>query len=419
VSYQPQWETVKVSASTLDRVARCEASAALPQIVDANEDNKSQDGRDKGGAAHSFLERVPEVGRDAALLEVDAKWRGFCESINLAKLSDHLKLSREVTLVYNWMVDTARIGEPDESGRVQINRDCELVARTDLLGYDADRRCVYIGDYKTGSSWLPSPDASYQLGLAAVAASRVFKARTASVEYIRIRDDGSIRRFDADLDLFGLDGAAEKIAVIMRRTRELRARIVDGFVPNVVEGQWCKYCPARQHCPAKTALIRTVLHDPQPIPYVQPLTPEIALTAYVQLKRAKDALKQIETVLYAYAKTTPIPLGEEEDGSLRFFGELTREGNDVLDGAIAHAVLAERFGGEIANGAVTMETSKKAITKVVQACKQPDETAKSVFDSIIQAIDERGGISNPTTTSTIEFTVAPDGLAKARKRKAV
>ncbi len=405
---------VRVTGSQLDRIARCEASAALPQVIDANEDDR--DDRDRGTAVHKFLERCGQVGRDVALAEVDEKWRGHCADIELAKLVQQLGMSQEVAVAYNFRDDTARVLQPVTPRAYEIDPTCEVATTIDVCG--AGDRIVYVGDYKGPHAWLPEPEKSYQLGLGAIAVARLHGATRARVEYIRIRDDGTVRKFDAELDVFGLEEVAEKIAKLMNHVPRLRVLIESGTVPDVVEGRHCKYCPAKQHCPAKTALIRHVLSDPQPVPYMLPLTPESALRAYNLLRPAKDAIAQIEAAIYAYAKTTPILLGKEPDGSLRYFGELKREGNDVLDGSIAHAVITEKFGGEVANQVVTMETTKKAISDAVRKHKAEEETHKGALEAVLSEIDKRGGVSNPITTSTIEYSVSPDGEAKARRRKA-
>ena len=411
---------VRVSGGQLDRVVRCQASAALPQIIDANDEDKPD--RNKGLAVHSFLERIPEVGREAALAEVPEEHRNICADIELAKLAAHLKMSREISIAYNWVKDTARLLTPDDQGRVDIDRSCEIAMRLDVVGFNEAERQVFVGDYKTGNGWLPDPEKSYQLGAGAVAAARLFGARSARVEYIRIRDDGTVRKWDATLDLFGLDGTAEAIAKAMSGTQELRDRILGGEIPNVVEGPWCRYCPARQHCPAKTALVRHVLGDPQPIPYAFPLTPEGALRAYVMLKKAKEAINQIDSALFAYAKLTPIPLGIEEDGSERWFGELRRQGSESFDGAITHQVITERFGGETANKVVTMETTKKAIVDAAREHLKPGEKITRVSEDIYKELRIRHQEKNipltKETCTTVEFTVDPSGEAKARKRKA-
>lgn len=404
---------IVVTGSQLDRIVRCPPSGALPQVIDAyDEDSDAK----RGTAINQFLDRVPVVGRDAALAETDELWRGICADIELAKLDDQLKLSHQVALAYNWVADTARLLTPIAPRAYEIDETCEIAMTPDVVGVGAG--VVYIGDYKGPNAWLPEPESSYQLGAAAVAVARLHGATRAKVEYIRIRDDGTPRKFFATLDVFGLEAAAEKIAKLLAGLPARRAAIAAGEVPDVTEGRWCRYCPAKQHCPAKTALVRRVLGDPQPIPYLQPLTPESALRAYRMLKPARDALNAVDAALYAYAKYTPIPLGADEDGSERFFGELRRPGNEVLDGAVAHQVLAELYSGEVANKAVTLDTTKAAITNAIRASLPAGEKITHHTERVYELVRERGGAKRPDTTSTIEYTVAPEGGAvKARKRK--
>lgn len=403
---------VRITGSTFDRVGRCPASAALPQVID-DHDNEA---RDRGTALHKFLERVAAVGREVALAEVDELWRDLCADIELAKLEKQLTLSTEVAVAYNWRDDTARLLQPVEPRVYEIDDTCEVAATLDLLG--AGDRVVYVGDYKGPYAWLPAPEDSYQLGAGAVAAARIFGARAAQVEYIRLRHDGQPRRFYARLDTFGLEAAADRLSTMMGKVTALRSAVAAGEVPDVTEGEWCKYCPARQHCPAKTALIRAVVSDPQPIPYSLPLSPEGARRAYELLKPVKAAIAQIEGALYAYAKLTPIPLGLDADGSERYFGELRRPGNEVLDGAVVHAVLAELYDGETANAAVTMEATKAAITNAVRKAMPPGEKITHHTTKVIETVRERGGATRPITTSTIEYTVDEEGGAKMRKRRA-
>jgi hypothetical protein len=404
-----------VTGSQLDRVARCLASAALPQIIDASDEDN--DSRDRGTAIHRFLERVGDIGREAALAEVDDQWRGICSDLDLGKLATQISLSHEVAIAYNWRADTARLLHPVAPRAYEIDPSCEIATTMDVVGLGQD--AVHVGDYKGPRAWLPAPEQSYQLGLGAVATTRLFDKSHAIVEYIRIRDDGSVRTFRGELDVFDLEAAAARIADLMRGVPDLRIHIEAGLTPDVTEGPWCRYCPAKQHCPAKTALVRRVLTDPAPVSYLEPLTPETALRYYRLLAPARAALAHAEAALYAYAKTTPIPLGDEPDGSTRWFGELRREGNEVLDGAVSHRVLAELYGGEAANSAVTMEVTKKAITDVVRDKLAPGQKITIEAERVFERIRQLGGASRPITTSTTEYTVSADGDAKARRRKGV
>jgi hypothetical protein len=406
------------TGSAFDRTARCAPSAALPQVFDANESSA----RDRGTAIHKYLERVAEhrkAGtedpRAAALGEVDDEWRQTCNDVDLVELTSHLTLSTEVAVAYNWREDTARILFPVEPRIYEIDPDCEIAMTLDLVG--AGDRVVYVGDYKGPYAWLPEPEQSLQLGVGALAVARIFKGRSAVVEYIRIRSDGTTRKFRGELDVFALEALAERVHRMMTDVHELRGAIAAGVTPNVTEGPYCRYCPARQHCPAKTALIRSVLADPAPISLREPITPANAAGVYAIVRKAKDAIAMVDAALYAYAKTERIPLGVDADGSLRFFGELRRPGNEVLDGATVHRVLAERYGGEAANAAVTMETTKKAIGDVARKHLGPDEKITKVVEAIVDQVRELGGATRKETCTTVEFTEAPDGQAKVRKRK--
>lgn len=404
---------IRTTGSQLDRVVRCTASAALPQIVDAS----PRDDRDAGTAIHAFLERVGAIGREAALAEVDPQWRDRCADLELGKLAAQLAMTHELAIAYNWRTDTARILQPVERRVYEIDDDCELAATIDVAG--VNDVAVYAGDYKGSHGWLPDAASSFQLGLGALALSRVFGRDRAEVEYIRFRDDGTPRKFRGSLDAFALLQIADNIRGTMITVDELRLVVVtEGLVPNVVEGPWCRYCPAKHHCPAKTALVRQVLADPHPIPYSQPLTPETALRVYQLLQPAKDAIKQAEAAIYAYAKLTPIPLGVNDAGDERFFGELARPGNEELDGAVAFQVLTEKYDGATAAAAVTMETSKRAIADVVRPKLAAGEKISHVTEAIYDDIRARGGATRPETRSVIEYTVDPEGSTKARRRKA-
>lgn len=403
------------TGSKLDCVGRCPAAAALPQIESFPEDEK-KDPSAKGVGKHQFLELAAEVGRDAALEQVDDKWRPLCAEIDLAKLARELKCSTEVAMAYNWRADTARRLFPVERRAYEIDESCEVAMRLDLVGVNEDM--VLIGDYKGPHAWLPSPNDSYQLGVGAVAAARLFDRSRAYVEYIRILDDGRPLRFSAELGAFGLESAAARIRGAMEAVELVRGVINAGQVPNVSEGPWCRYCNARQSCPAKTATIRQLVLDSQPIPYTQALTPESASRAYAMYEPMKRALKQVEGALYAYAKLDPIYVRTEDDGSIRWFGELSRPGDEEVSGPVAHAVLNELYSGKTANAAVTFETTKTAIGAAVRAALPATEKLAPALRTVYAEIDKRGGLHKPTTCTTTEYTISPAGEARARKRKA-
>jgi len=415
---------VDPSGSSLDRLELCPAAGALPQVQTIDESDQSP--RAKGSARHEFLDACAKRGRDAALAEVDPKHREMCEAINTAKLADRLELSTEVAIAYDWRSDSARFLQPKTHRAYEITDD-EVPATLDVAAYDPEARRVFVGDYKGPRAWLPAPERSLQLGIGALALSRIYRADDAAVEYIRLRDDGEPRRYDGTLDVFGFEEVAARVRSVMGLVAEARALVDRGIDPNVVEGSHCEHCPARWSCPAKIAGMREVIAAPiaavlgegvpddAQISLRDNVTPAEVASFYAKWKRAKDLLAQAGSVLFAYAKLTPVPLGADADGSLRFFGELSRPGNDVLDGRATHRVISAKYGPEVANEVVTMEATKKAIGEAVKKYKPADATQKAETEEIIAAIAELGGISNPTTTTTTEYTVS-EGTAKARRK---
>lgn len=404
------------TGSTLDRTAMCAASAALPQIFDG--DDSDDKARSKGSARHEFLKRTSDVGREAALAEVDPKHREHCEVINTAKLADRLKLSTEIALAYNWVDDTARILTPVAPRVYEIDTECEVAATADIAAHDPGASRVYVGDYKGPRAWLPKPENSMQLGVEAVALARIYGADEAQLEYIRLLDDGNSRRFDGVLDTFGIEAAAARVRETMGLVGIVRREYEAGRIPNVTEGPWCGYCPARMHCPAKTAGMRAVLAGDAKISLRESITPENASRVYEMWRKAEDYLSQVKSAIYAYGIVAPIKVRDEEDGSIRYFGEISREGNDVLDGKKTHQVVTKRYGAEAANEVVTMEATKKAIGEAVKKYKPADATQKSEIEAIIDDIDSLGGIKNSVITKPTEYTISPKGEAKARKRSA-
>lgn len=419
------------TGSTLDRTAMCVASAALPQVFDANDEDDDSEDEEKaaerratsakrgGTAVHKFLERVAAVGREAALAEVDPTWFDRCASIDVAKLADLLTLSTEIAVAYNWRADTARYLNPIMPRVYEIDEDEETALTIDVGAYDPKSETVYSGDYKGPRAWLPPPERSLQLGVGALALARINEASNAETEYVRLLDTGAPKRFGAWHDVFGLAGIADRTRSTMLRVIDIRGEVDRGRTPNVTEGPWCRYCPAKMHCPAKTAQIRAWMGGSK-LSLREAITPENAAAFYAAYKPARESYKAAESALYAYAKVTPIPVAKEPDGSLRFFGELARPGNDRVDGSIAHRVLTAAYGGEVANAAVTMKVTKEKIGDAVASQMEPGTRGKAPkVRELISEIDALGGISNPVTTTTIEYVVDENGAARPAQKKKV
>lgn len=426
------------TGSTWDRTAACPASAALPQVFDGH----SNEFRDKGTAIHRFLDRVTQLRRDGvpsdeaeltALGEVEEQWKAVCEQVDVSALAWRTTLSSELAVAYNWKTDTARYLQPVAFRQYEIDPECEVAQTIDFAGVNVPERFLAIGDYKGPWAYLPEPARSLQLGGAALALARIHKARRAHVEFIRVRSDGTVSPWRAELDVFALESVAERLQAMMRDVERMRADLATDVVPNVTEGPWCGGCPARTHCPAKTALVRSVLAGDakHKLSLREPITAENVGSVYAMLKKVREATKYVEKAIRAYeadgAPSTPeqlspsaIPLGVDDDGSLRYFGRFERQGNEKIDGKIALEVLRKTYpesDNSLLEPAFEMVTSKDAIRDVIRANKPADQTLKAAEEEVLAAIRSSGGATKPPTDKPTEFTIAADGRAKKATRK--
>lgn len=422
------------TGSSFDRIAACPASAALPQV----HDGYPNDFRERGTAIHAYIDRIAQLRREGfpldqacvdALAEVDEQWRAACEQVDVEALGHRTTLSTEVSLAYDWKADTGRVLTPVAPRQYEIDPDREVALTLDVAGVGA--RHVAVADFKGPYAWLPEPSRSLQLGVGALTLARIHRARSASLEYLRVRSDGSVSRWAAELDVFGIETVAERVQTMMRDVEQIRVDIYNGeVIPNVTEGPWCTYCKARNTCPAKVQLVRSVLagEGAKKLSLREPITPENVGHVYALVKRTKEGIRIAEKALHAYerdgAPSTPeqlgpsaIPVGEEPDGSRRFYGRFERPGNEKLDGKVVYTVLAEKFGPEAAAKACSMEASKDSIRDVVREHKAKDETIKEVEEGVLAAVRARGGAARPPTDKAAEFVIGPEGTMKKASRK--
>lgn len=422
------------TGSTFDRIAACPASAALPQVNDGN----PNEFRDRGTALHKFIDRVAHYRREGhqldaakagALMDIEPEWQPACDQIDLASIGHLTTLSTEIALAYSWKDDTARLLDPVAPRQYEIDPEREVALTIDAVG--VGERTVYVGDYKGPWAWLPPPERSLQLGVGALAVARIYRARRAKVEFLRLRSDGTVSSWRGELDVFGLEEVAERVRTMMAGVAQMRTDVYDGDVtPNVTEGPWCSTCKARVHCPAKTQLVRSVLEQGgTKLSLREPITPANVGSVYAMLRRAKEGVSIVEKAIRAYEAdgepSTPervsesaIPVGTDPDGSMRYFGRFERPGREELDGKVVYEVLAEKFGPEPAAKACGMEATKEAIKDVVRAHKAKDQTIAAVEADVLAQVRQRGGSKKPPTDKPTEFTVRPDGTAKATRRKA-
>lgn len=401
------------SASGLQRAFACPASQVLPHA------NRTNEHAERGSAVHEFLASVGVLGREDALANVPEEWRAACEAIDVDSLPacDASAYAAEVAFVYDLGTGAGR-----EVGR-NIGRsyprlsDFEVPGTADVVALTADGDGVFVADYKGAHAKVPRARENWQLRFLALAACRAYGRSRATVAIVRIRDDGSPWFDSAEFDAFDLDVFHAELLAKHAEIRNLAVAEESGALLSVNMGEHCRYCPAYQTCPGQTGLVRQMAQDPETLAagITSMLTPETAAKAYVRLRQVREALKHIDSALYAYALEHPIPLA---DG---FVYGPTESSRDELDGVKARAALLKKYGPEIADAACEFETSKKAVDramrKLLQAKKDCGEkvTLKALNEEALAEIRKAGGLTTKTGVTVREHRAELPALEEANQ----
>lgn len=373
------------TASGLTRALRCPASLRLPQVQ-----------REAGAPAltgtqvHSFLERVSELGREAALEQLtDERARRICEALDLSTLPLGDGTSWAAEVAFGWHLGTGAGREVGRSvGRGYPTQPGEVYGTADLVALSADAQTVHVLDVKTGRGWMPTAAESAQLRFLAMAACATYGCAQAEVGHLHVREDGSVWLERATLDALELDLFAEQL-----RTLHADAQAGTG---RLSEGPWCRYCPAFASCPAKAALACASVDMPAT------LTPEVAAAAWKRAKEVRQVLDRVEEALKEYAREQPFPVGE---GMMLGPVESSR---DELDGAKVYAVMARLYGDEVARASVDLEATKKSLDRgarmVAEQLKAKGEkaTLKDLNAKALEEVRKAGGVLTKTRVEVRE-----------------
>jgi CRISPR/Cas system-associated exonuclease Cas4 (RecB family) len=244
-------KTLLGSASILDRVLECPASNLLPQTAPLHPNAKAAG--DFGTAVHAVLEGV----------EPEQQYKEELEDLPIAKTVAPLCQPHNKELAMVWR---------GEDGKCEVlgnglGRDYGVLGPKDVTG-TADvvltgYRTVEVIDYKTGKS-IPDPEESAQLKHLALMAVKALRPAAEVVVGVfqRVRIDGRKKQADrwvvkdevAVFDRVTLDLHERRLKKALVEAEKAKAAIDSGETPEVKEGKYCFFCPARLECPAKKGM---------------------------------------------------------------------------------------------------------------------------------------------------------------------
>jgi hypothetical protein len=247
----------------------------------------------------------------------------------------------------------------------------------------------------------------WQIDTGALAIARTYGLDTMEGQLVFARENGPPIVKRKKLDTLDLDIIADEVRQAYDRALEQRALVDAGKMPTGLHaGDWCTYCPARNWCPVRTSMIRAVVSSDEwdDLLRIRPLSLGQVPEAYRRIRAAKKLINAIEKAVYAAAREKPILLGKDDDGTEHWLGHIVEEGDERVDGKVAHAVLAEMHGEKVANDAVALATTKAAIERVLKPIADHGKFA-GMNRTVLATIKERGGITRPPSEGIREYEI--------------
>lgn len=396
------------TASGSERVVECPGSQALPRV------ESEGPGAGHGQVLHGFLAGCASVGRDAALEAAPQEHR---EALSLVRTDglpiDPARFRAEVAFAFD--LDTGRGRELGQ----HLGRDysaataSELPGTVDVIAVEQGR--VIVGDYKGGWGDVPPAAKNMQLRHLALAAARTHGLVRATVSIIRVRPDREPFYDEAEYGAYELDETEFLLQQARDRVRVQIAKRAAGEVVDVHSGSWCRYCPARPHCPAFLNVIRAMATAPGDLEQEirSKITPELAANARRHLKFAKRALALVEDALDDLAREQPIDMG---GGVVYGLSEGTEKSYDAR---AVFEVLRAGYGDEAAKAGVDFEASGASIERGIKAWRdaqvattpaaKPPQMAREVRKVIatLLKLEPTPGITERPTFTLKEHTPKP------------
>ena len=355
-------------------------------------------GAERGRAIHDYMASVPSLGRDRALAMVPEDYREFARAIPI----DRLPVVKEA-----WLPEAAYAWDPIEDRGYylgsMINRAYPatlpgntVVGTADAIGL-ADDQAVII-EWKTGKHW-----SEWQLKFLALAACRAHKCDRAMCVIVFLREDGTCKELVFRYDIFDLGLFAEQLLGLSKRVLAAKS----SGESSLVMGAHCEYCPAKLNCPAHTALIRSACAMPANFAAeFEVLTPEAIGKAWPKLVAALQILHRAKAQIETWVTDNgPVPL--ENGKELRTV--VTGRESVAYPRAVAD-ILHGMFPDYDIMGAFKLETSKAAITKVVQSIAvHKGISGRDLKESVFAAVRAAGAIARTTWTRVEEVRIDGKG----------
>lgn len=345
------------SASKLQLALACAASQALP-VIDS-EWATGEAGNAKHRTLASSINGLPLSDAD----EASQAWLADLDEETLAPLAG---CADEVSFALDPLKGTARVMGVRLERAYSGAAPGEMMGTADYVRVEREADSVTVIDLKTGQAETPHPFRNAQLRFLGLCAARAYGVSNVRLGVLHAAEGRKAWWSWATLDAFEVSTVAADMKALVERIGWAKKAVAKGETPRLTIGDHCNFCPARFGCPGRVAMAKRLAGEPEQVvmDLKAMLTPESAQLAYQRWRAAKKAVEEVGSALYAFAKESPISLG---DG--RVWGPVTSE-REVIDAEKAWTILEEKYGPNIARAAMKLDASKAGVDRAMHELRE-------------------------------------------------
>jgi len=297
--------------SGMQRAAQCPASEALRVRV-----HTSSEHAERGTEIHNFIDAVAtgRLSREEALRVVPDDWLGVCVNLDLEAVYGDLDAVRtEVAYAIDTASETVRcLG--DHLGRNYPTRlPTEAAGTLDVVGVRRENGRPVVRDVKTGFLEVEPAETNWQTRAFAYCLQLETGAEFVDGEIVYVRENGAVDIDPATFDADNLASVPAELADIRRRImRAVEVLEETGRAEFFPSEEACKYCPVQLACPAKVAIVRSLVTDVDAVVAGQfdLMSPEELGRAWDTYERLRKPFEAVEKALKDIAKHRGIDLAD-------------------------------------------------------------------------------------------------------------
>jgi hypothetical protein len=219
------------------------------------------------------------------------------------------------------------------------------------------------------------------------------------VQIIRVQKGRTPVVTSAVIDMWDLQAFEERLMGLHARVVKITGDIGRGRMPDVREGDHCRFCPARKICPAKQAVLAAIGNGNaiERFSSMKPTTDAEALKLHHAIKQFKPILELAEKELKDYLRDNTIDVGEG-----RVLGVKESETRYVADADAVWEIISFLHDDEVANAAAP-QTRKSSQEAMRRALRGKVDNVEGAVREIMQRAADNGALRYETRTPIKEF----------------